>query len=325
MTRSRTQVSSDFIEDEFISAIERALGNSIWYPSTVEISRISQRQEGILGYDGVLTTMVPYYIQFKVPTYFTPKFSGKLYSDRKSLNIKDKKGFLAFKIRLDPKSKEFDQHNALHVLSLGSKRKAVYVCPKFYKRKQLTDLKKRKHNFPWQYGDIEILDIDKRFPAKSIVFNNFKIFSSSITIPIHKKITSKGKSHSFSFNDINETVFHSNPEQINEQPVVEFSEYLSGLVKEAITEPTFEQGGHEKVANNLIGQIPQLFKMKWRSSILREILYSELLFLGSDFNPKRSLERELMNLQMFEKLIFFEVILRKYFNIHQYFILRYNY
>ena len=54
---SGERTTPDFIEEDFISAIETALNRSVYYrDKCVEIRRISQADENELGYDGVLNT-----------------------------------------------------------------------------------------------------------------------------------------------------------------------------------------------------------------------------------------------------------------------------
>jgi hypothetical protein len=323
MAKSNTEIPSNFIEDDYISAIDRILGKASGISPNIEISRISQQDEGDLGYDGILNSIVPYYIQFKVPTYFTPKYSGKLKLDRESLGKKDVNGFLGFKLRLDPKSSKFDQHNALFKLS--KKQEAVYVSPKFYKKKHLSILKKEQFIYPWDYDDVVIIDPYYSHQFRRRLFKNIKLFSSSITIPIHKEITDKAKSHSFSFNLLNETIFHSEPETLEGEPVMNLSEYLYQIVNQEIESRENPDSNLEAFPNNIILDIPEIFDLPWRSPILREIFHSELLFLGIKFSKSNPLETELVNLDLNEKLILLEIVLEKYFNIHQYLILKYNF
>lgn len=322
MAKSNTEIPPNFIEDDYISAIDRILGKASGISPDIEISRISQQDEGELGYDGILNSIVPYYIQFKVPTYFTPKYSGKLKKDRKGFGKNDVNGFLGFKLRVDPNSSKFDQHNALFELS--KKQEAVYVSPKFYKKKHLSSLKQGQFIYPWKYDDVVIFDPSYSHKLRRRLFKNIKIFSSSITIPIHKKITDNAKSHCFSFNQQNETIFHSEPESLEGEPVMNLSEFLYQIVNQESESIEGSDNNIEAFPNNIILDMPKLFDLPWRSPILREIFHSELLFLGIKFRKNRPLNTELINLDLKEKLVLSETILEKYFNIRQYLIFKYN-
>ena len=69
------KIIPDFIEEDYISAIETALNRCYYYfDKNIEIRRISQADENELGYDGVLNTIVPFYIQFKRSDFYSPRF-----------------------------------------------------------------------------------------------------------------------------------------------------------------------------------------------------------------------------------------------------------
>jgi hypothetical protein len=111
----------DFIEEDYISAIETAISQCIHPGYKVEISRISQDEENDLGYDGVITTLVPLYVQFKRSIFNTPQFQGKVAKDRASCGYTNRSGFFSFTLHKDRNSKKYDQHNTLHTLSQHAK------------------------------------------------------------------------------------------------------------------------------------------------------------------------------------------------------------
>ena len=107
------KTTPEFIEEDFISAIETAISRSYYYKNKfVEIKRISQADENVLGYDGVLNTIVPFYIQFKRSDFYSPNFNGQLTTERKELSLPVNRGFFAF--ALLRKDNRYEQHNAIY-------------------------------------------------------------------------------------------------------------------------------------------------------------------------------------------------------------------
>ena len=97
----------EFIEEDYISAIETAISRCTYPRYFVEISRISQDEESTLGYDGVITTLVPFYIQFKRSTFHTPQFQGKTAKDRSACGFSNRYGFFSFTFHRNRNSKKY--------------------------------------------------------------------------------------------------------------------------------------------------------------------------------------------------------------------------
>ena len=114
LKREGEKTIPDFIEDDFISALETGLNRTFYYKDKlIEISRISQTNENELGYDGVLTTLVPFYLQFKRSAFYSPQFTGELMKNRKAVNLPVKNGFYAFDLL--KKEGKYAQHNTGHL------------------------------------------------------------------------------------------------------------------------------------------------------------------------------------------------------------------
>lgn len=184
-----TIIDADFIEEDYISAVETMISRSAYAHNKkfIEISRISQDQERGLGYDGVLTAIVPFYVQFKRSQFYTPAYSGKLSKDRQKVFGKPlNSGFLAFKLHRDRHTQMYEQHNAMWKLSQYSS--AAYVAPLFYKKRDLTALKQREVDLPWEYRQLKVRDRVFRmgYPLKAV-----RTFKDSIVVIPHREVKDK--------------------------------------------------------------------------------------------------------------------------------------
>lgn len=247
--------ASEFIEEEFISAIERQLEKHT-YSHWVTISRISQSAEKHLGYDGVLTSALPFYVQFKRSTLYREAYSGKLAKDR-SAPFGVNKFFYGFELHKDGKSGLFEQHNALHALS--ARFPAAYVAPLFHRKTQLTDYKTRKapSAYPWYYHNGVIHDGPAGFVYRS------RIFDMTAAIAPHKRLPTADPSHHYTYNRKLEVCFHSTPEPL-EQARRSFSGFLSNVMR------SFEEQRDDMPrVGNVAELVETLFPREQRSSLGR--------------------------------------------------------
>jgi|GEM_PF-2329569 len=260
----------EFIEEDYISAIETAISRCIYPRYFVEISRISQDEERTLGYDGVITTLVPFYIQFKRSTFHTPQFQGKTTKDRESCGYSNRCGFFSFTLHKDRNSKKYDQHNALY--SLSQHAKAAYVAPLFYKRSKLSRLKEWTHPYPWYYDDVVI--VQSSTPHVPVVFRNVRVIMDSITIPPHAPIVDHTPSHEYTFSRNGNICFHSKPLPLD-IPRTTLHEFIVQLVRSAQVQEQrrFDDGRW------LFKVIPELFHTDWRSRGLKGTIKSYLVEL----------------------------------------------
>lgn len=307
--RQGEKIIPDFIEDDLICGFETVLNRPGYLRYPVEISRISQQDEKEIGYDGVLTSIVPFYIQFKRSTFYTPSFTGKTMIDRQRSRLSTNRGYYGFNLHLNKKS-EPEQHNKLFTLSQISK--AIYVAPLFHKKIQLSKYKMQDNFFPWEYRDIEINDgLFRRIPIKSVRF-----FHDLITIPPHKHISDDLVNHSYTYSRDLDICFHSDPEVIDSDGRNLFSVFLYEILSNQENDIDFDIH-----ANKMMGLIPELLDLEDESKKLLVILQSIIssTLIGMDLEEIESFEELQKRLTSYEKLVVVEQILYKYFNIIQYF------
>lgn len=297
----------DFIEDDFISALETGLNRTFYYQDKhIEISRISQSDENELGYDGVLTTIVPFYIQFKRSDFYTPNFAGKLLSDRQQVSLPTDKGFFAFELL--KKKNCYGQHNAMYKLS--QRAKAAYIAPMFYKKADLTKLKNSAHeHIPAYYDDIVIFDHHFR---RHYNYRNVLLFKNTITILPHTEVIDNETSHHYTYCRQNKIGFHSEPINLDNSK----SETLYYFIQNI-----FRQDSRSKEiifqTDSIFNLLPSLFELEMDSKEFDSILEASInrvSIIEKETNIKSLKER----LDTLDKLIIIEDILLQYFNIRQF-------
>jgi len=306
LKRQGEKTIPDFIEDDFISALETGLNRTFYYKDKfIEISRISQTDENELGYDGVLTTLVPFYLQFKRSDFYSPQFTGELMKNRKAVNLPVKNGFYAFELL--KKEKKYAQHNTMFHLSRIAK--AAYVAPMFYKKSYLSKLKSYSNSFiPSYYDDVRIIDYHFN---RGFIFHNVRLFKNTITIPPHILISDNNPSHHYSYSRDYKIGFHSKPHNLENNK----SQNLYFFLKDI-----FEQKKAEKIENisdMLFNQIPQFFGLKGNSTEFFEIIKTSIKRI-SIIDDKSDYNSIIKDLNFFDKLLIMEDILFQYFGIRQF-------
>ncbi len=252
-----TVEASEFIEEDFIGAMERQLEKHV-YSSWMTISRISQSSERHLGYDGVLTSALPFYIQFKRSTLYRSGYSGQLYVDRKAA-FGPEHSFYGFELHKNSRTGCFEQHNALYALSKSFP--CAYVAPLFHRTKQLSDYKTKKppRVLPWHYHHGLIHDGPAGFAYRS------RMFDMTVAICPHKHLPSPDPSHHYTYSRNLAVCFHSEPEPF-ESRQQSFARFL-GSVMGAV-----ERREAEAVSfGNLIEQLGNLYPEGGRGSLARYV------------------------------------------------------
>ncbi len=298
----------EFIEDDFISAIETAINRHFFYNGkSVEISRISQKDENELGYDGIFTTLVPFYIQFKRSFFYNPNFKGKLMKDRKKLGLPVDKGF--FSMELLRKNNSFEQHNALYKLSKNSK--AVYVAPKFYKKNDLSKLKEHNNDrLPVYYDEVNVHSMFGFPYSRRYIYGRTLLFENSITVPPHDFITDNEPSHYYTFDRSNKNVgFHSDPIIPENFKIQDLYQFLGDIFE--------NEQKDQQISNTNFQLLPSLFNLEKNSNEFLDIIN-----LAIDRNS--IYEQRLENINMidevfseYDKLLILEDLLYNYFGIRQ--------
>ncbi|MFY0520554.1 hypothetical protein ACOMCU_22395 [Lysinibacillus sp. UGB7] len=314
--KSGETIIPDFIEEEFISAMDRYFSNKYVYPSNedcVKITRISQSEERERGYDGIITSIIPFYVQFKRSNFLTPKSSSKLIKDRESVSLKTQKGVYYFPLHKN--ELEFNQHNTMYKLANDSyfKKKVFYAAPLFFRKGQLDEVRSGSGNdYAYRYQPIEIYD----FQIKSKFYQNrIPMFKNVITIPPHKIVNRGSESHIYSYTKEGEVCFHSDPEKypedFNPQNLWDFLSSLNN--EEEITDL-------EKFTNHLMNILPDIFGLKSNTPKFKSLLITSLnRSLNFEIqNESLTIEKLLESLTPLDKLVIFEDVLKQHFNIHQY-------
>lgn len=308
LKRTGEKITPDFTEEDFISAIETCLNRTFYFrDKEIQISRISQQDEHELGYDGVLNTIVPFYIQSKRSDFYSPHFNGQILHDRSLVGLSVDKGFFAFELL--KKENRYGQHNSLYELS--KKAIAAYVAPMFYKESNLTLLKFVQANaIPVQYRNIDIIDF--RDDIRGFPFNRVRVFKNTITIPPHRRIDDNNPSHHYSYCRDYGIGFHSEPVNLENSKCVSLFEFLQSI---------FKLDNSKDTLNILIDKIyhllPSLFRLKKESRVFKQIIRTSLyrIFIVDE---KIKYDLIISKLNIFDKLLILEDILYQYFDIKQF-------
>jgi hypothetical protein len=299
----------EFIEEDFISSFEGVLSRATYSPWQLQISRISQDDEFRLGYDGVLTSLVPFYIQFKRASFFRPQFSGKIATQRVMKSLPTNHGFFAFSLHKDKRSRHYLQHNAMFKLS--QHQRAAYLSPIFYKKQQLSDFKRLALTHPWSYHDIHVHD---PIAADALVSRKSRAFRHCMTIPPHRLVNDREPSHFYSYDRSRNVCFHSDPE-VPEQPAVSFYEFVDYIERAVLA-------GRDEIspARRLLKLLPELYDADWESRAFRTVVKTYLLELDMYPNERSPAVQKWVfdNLEDAEILLLIERMLLTDFNIVQY-------
>lgn len=299
----------DFIEEEFISGFETILARAGYPRWQLKIKRISQSEENLLGYDGILNSLVPFYIQFKRSSFYLPQYDGKLKTGRDDKSLPTGRGFFGFSLHRDKKSEEFLQHNALFRLS--EINKAAYVAPMFYKRERLEEFKSMDLRLPWSYQDLLIYESNV---ANSFPFKNARSFKDCATVPPHKLIEKHAEpSHHYTYTADGNLCFHSDPE-IPKEPMSTFYDFINTIERSVAAKER-----NSNSLRKLIDLLPRLYGLSWENLSFDSFVGSNLSDLGLDTSRQSSPIRERVNaLDEFSSLLLLEEMLYRDFNIVQY-------
>jgi len=305
LKRQGEKVIPDFTEDEFISALETSLNRTFYYRhKNIEISRISQSDENKLGYDGVLTTIVPFYIQFKRSDFYTPRFKGRLLTERQKVDLPTEKGFYGFDLL--KKKDGYGQHNIMYKLSQNAK--AAYVAPMFYKKADLTKMKYSSDNDIITYfSDITIKNYGLEFQYD---FSRILLFKETITIPPHYEVTDNEISHHYTYCREKRVGFHSEPINLEDSK----SETLYYFIQDVFRRDSSSNGINFQI-DSIFNLIRSFFEPK--SAEFDNILEASINRVSiTDKDIDLKLLKD--NLSPLDKLLIIEDILFHYFNIRQF-------
>lgn len=261
----------EFIEEDFIIAVERVLSNAAYPHYYIEISRVSQDEEREVGYDGVLTSIIPFYLQFKRSTFHQPQFRGKTARDRAACGHANRSGFFSFTLYKDRKTRGYDQHNKLYALS--QQFTVAYVAPLFYKKDALSHFKLLVPDFAWTYDDVEVVIATS--PHTSVILRNARILHETMTIPPHTTILDHLPSHEYSYSHNGDICFHSTVTSVDVP-----RKTLYDLVVDVLRKLTQEQTPRSlEVSKMAVKLLADVFATNWESRSFRSMLKSYLVEL----------------------------------------------
>jgi len=302
---------SEFIEDDFISAVELVISRAAYPTGHIEISRVSQDEEHYVGYDGVLTSLIPFYLQFKRSTFHTPQFKGKTMRDREACGFATKSGFFSFTLHKNRNSKDYDQHNILHRLS--KRFSAAYVAPLFYKKSALSKYKTLTPVYAWTYKDMDVFIAET--PHTPIEMRNVRILHQTMTITPHEPITDHLPSHEYTYSHNGDICFHSKviPLDASRRTLYDLIEKILGNLDQMKITP-------EEQSKKVVELLAEVFSSDWRSRSFQSMLKSylvELDILPATWNGDihRLLLEEIGSI---ERLLLAETVLWSELRIAQY-------
>lgn len=316
MIKNGETIVPDFIEEEFISAMDTYLNNTYVYPKQsdkplIKISRISQSKERELGYDGIITSIIPFYVQFKRSNFYTPNSTSLVINDRKKLNLETRNGVYFFPLHKN--GLEFDQHNTMFNLANHSffKKKVFYAAPLFFRKNQLEELR-RGNDFAYRYSPIHVYDNET---GSTFFHNRFPIFKNVITIPPHRIVNRSSEIHKYSYTKQGEVCFHSDPEIYPDSNIdQDFDDFLLSLYEEEAI------NNIDSFSKHVIEILPKLFGFKFNSPKFKSLLITSI-YRSLNYELKYeglTIEKLIDLLTPLDKLVVFEDVLKSHFNIHQY-------
>lgn len=268
-----------------------------------------------LGFDFKGRSAVPFFFQYKVSNFYTPKTSSSLKKDREKYKYDDIYGFYSFKLHRDNFTNKHIQHNLLYNLGYFN----FYVAPKFYERSDLYDFMINILN-----NTISIINPYRyEFNDDPIFFYNRKhleFLEDCIYIKPHARINDT-ISHKYSFNLINQTMYHSDPIEINTS--------VYNIIK-ILTDKIQHYNDYKINFTKISESIYKAIKNTDDNNL--KLLTESYIDFAEDFElEKQEMENSenLMN-YLSEKnisypLIYLRRFLKKYFNISLYLLEKYDF
>lgn len=223
---------ADYTEDLVPILLQAAL-TAVDFPRfRYRILPISRHEERHQGYDAHVTLqMYTFYMQFKKP--WSPT-EAKMKADRTALKLNNHESDLFFKLHQAAKTRQHEQHNALHALK--KKAKAAYVCPLYT---DPTEYQAAIHQSMWEatmpwlqpihlfFDEFHLNEL--HLTRTKSVLEEAPAFRNHISIPPHGQIKDVSV-HKYSFDKFGtEVAFHS-PKTIED--ALPFGSWLQEVYKE---------------------------------------------------------------------------------------------
>ncbi len=174
----------EFKEAEYQALIKQMLIDDFEKNTPFEIIYHEGANERSRGYDIEVLSLIPLFLQLKVPDFFYPMFSKSPLSTsrRDILNFTDNPGHFSFHLHLDKKTKTYMQHNLLCQLR-KSGCYSRYVAPLFYLRDTLHNYSYHRPQLRWEIFHRFMMDRDEYYE-----WRDYLMFPDSITISPNEEI-----------------------------------------------------------------------------------------------------------------------------------------
>lgn len=301
---------SQFDEKNLATLVEFYLARSHFHDYGPEVVQITQSAERGEGFDAAVTTLVPFYCQFKVASFYPPGCDSRFAEHRSAVGFTDSAGFYSMSLHRHHKTKLCEQQNNLFKLS--QRYRVAYVAPKFYRDTVIERLKReyREFGYPWRWRDYEVVESG----GTKAHFRNIRTFHGLISIPPHRSVPGKD-AHRYTFNRQHEVCFHSDPEPLQEGQAQSFSTFL-GSIADIMPEVARSP---DLVARQQAELLPKLFDVSERSPVLGVVVEDAVrAVVDPDFERREGGMAALRHLDSMAAIRVFGHILRANFGIHQY-------
>lgn len=239
-------ITSEFSEAQYQSYIESCFINDFRGNNEFDIHYFSGVDERLRGYDILVNTYIPIFLQMKRSDFFFNDSRNIDMVNRKNvLGFIDNPGAYVFHLHLDSKTKDYLQHNLLVDLS-NDFNYVRYIAPNFVNYDLLMKLKYRIDSIYWNSIHQNTLS----FGINNLTWRDYFYFPHSILIKPHLRQTKVvGVHHKYFFNKQRQISFHSEPEKIENGET--FNEFISKVNQELIINNNEESKSLEKIFTSL--------------------------------------------------------------------------
>jgi hypothetical protein len=300
----------EFSEANLANYLERLIERST-HPTKrqIELRQISQPKEKSKGYDAVIQSVVPFYVQLKTSYHYPGNSSSEIIKGRKTLGLSHARG--AFFFRLKPERNPSDplQHNVLY--KLAQKHHAAYVAPIFFRETGLSRALTWEDWYPWSYGSLAVHEVG----LTRVNFNRIRLFHELVTVVPHRPV--KSATHEYSYSATREVAFHSQPEHAMDGPAQTLVEFLGGIAR--VHDELVERYPLERWSRSLLEELADLLEKPINSAGMVRILRSSAAdCLGPDHPAVRRRPEQMFNiLQPMERIRIFGRTLEMVWGIRQ--------
>lgn len=283
-----SKIPSKFSEAAYQSFIESIFLEEFRYSGRYDINFYSGADERVRGFDIEVETLIPIYLQLKVVDFYPQNAGSPAMQERSNVHhYNDDPGAYFFKLHLDEKNKDYDQHNLLVELCNDHKY-ARYLAPCFVSASLLQQLKYDIPRMKWNR-----VAMMSKFGVKFEYWNDYFMFDHSITIKPTNKLTKVPKvHHKYFFNRRFETSMHSETNIVSESNLGNIHRMID-QVKVELTEGK-KEANFKTIFSNLLKAIYAQAEYKIEDEELVEDL--NLIFEREEIDFQIKNHQELLEL-----------------------------